>query len=276
MNTFKTCITWGLIACLALTLSGCGSKPKHDSAPKKKLNPHRIKDAKPKQEPYSKYGNPPTYKVMGKKYKVWKTHVGYKETGIASWYGTKFHKQLTSTREPYDMYAMTAAHKNLPIPSYVKVTNLENKKSIIVRVNDRGPFHGDRVIDLSYAAAVKLGYADRGTARVQLDAVVVTGPNSDTGLAQAPAVEPTLMLSANQGDKYLQVGAFADLSAAEAVSNRLRDLTRYPVFIRSVKSGTKGVLHRVRVGPIADAGEIEVTSERVVAANLGSPYTVTE
>jgi len=125
----------------------------------------------PKVENYSKYGNPKTYKVFGVKYRTLETHIGYSEIGIASWYGKKFHGKLTSSREVYDMYKITAAHKSLPIPCYAKVTNLENNKSLIVRVNDRGPFKKGRIIDLSYAAAKKLDIVDEGTAQVLVEAI---------------------------------------------------------------------------------------------------------
>lgn len=125
----------------------------------------------PKLEKYSKYGNPKNYKVFGIKYITLNTHIGYSEKGIASWYGSKFHGKLTSTREVYDMYKLTAAHKTLPIPCYVKVTNLKNNKSLIVRVNDRGPFKKGRIIDLSYAAAHNLDIISRGTTKVSVEAI---------------------------------------------------------------------------------------------------------
>jgi len=130
-----------------------------------------LKKVVPKVESYSKYGNPKTYKVFGVQYKTLDTHIGYSEEGIASWYGKKFHGRLTSTREKYDMYKLTAAHKTLPIPCYARVTNLKNKKSIIVRINDRGPFKKGRIIDLSYAAAVKLGIVKSGTQKVFVEAI---------------------------------------------------------------------------------------------------------
>lgn len=132
-------------------------------------NPH---DATPKQEAYTKGANG-SYTVRGKHYQVRKTHDGYKERGVASWYGKPFHGRLTSNGERYDMYKMSAAHKSLPIPCYVKVTNLENKKTVVVRVNDHGPFHSNRIIDLSYAAAKKLGMDHKGTARVEVEAISV-------------------------------------------------------------------------------------------------------
>src|SRR5690606_30372050 len=121
--------------------------------------------------PRSRYGNGPTYKVLGRTYRVLRDTEGFAETGLASYYGQKFHGRRTSNQEVYDMYAFTAAHKSLPLPSFARVTNLENGKSVVVRVNDRGPFHDGRVVDLSYAAAVKIGVHPRGTARVEVRAL---------------------------------------------------------------------------------------------------------
>jgi rare lipoprotein A len=232
-------------------------------------------------------GNRSPYTVLGQTYHVLATEQGYSERGVASWYGEKFHGHKTSNGEVFDMYQASAAHKSLPIPSFLRVTNLENNRSIVVRVNDRGPFHGDRLVDLSYGAALKLGYADRGTARVQLDSIVASGATQDRTATRRqtstrePQIQrssissPALSISA-KGDKYVQVGAFANLSTARDVSNQLRELTNRPVFIRSVNSQASGVLHRVRVGPITDPGEIQQITQSVVAANLGSPYTITE
>ncbi|HBQ01515.1 MAG TPA: septal ring lytic transglycosylase RlpA, partial [Gammaproteobacteria bacterium] len=122
-------------------------------------------------------GNRSPYTVLGKTYTVLPTERGYSERGVASWYGEKFHGHKTSNGEVFDMYMASAAHKSLPIPSFLRVTNLDNNRSLIVRVNDRGPFHGDRIVDLSYAAAMKLGYAERGTARVHLESIVVSDDN---------------------------------------------------------------------------------------------------
>ena len=174
------------------------------------------------------------------------------------------------------MYQVSAAHKSLPIPSFLRVTNLDNNRSIVVRVNDRGPFHGDRVIDLSYAAALKLGYADRGTARVQLESIVATGASRDRGAVAASSTRNETLQVGSASSKYLQVGAFSELSAAREVSSRVEEITSLPVFIRSVNTSNNKTLHRVRVGPISDPGQIQRVSQSVVAANLGSPYTVTE
>ena len=130
-----------------------------------------IPDARPVQEQKSRYGNRPEYEVFGITYRVLESSTGYEEEGLASWYGEQFQGRPTSSREPYDMYLMTAAHRSLPLPTYVEVTNLENGRSAVVRVNDRGPFHPDRIIDLSYVAALKLGYVGEGTARVRVRAL---------------------------------------------------------------------------------------------------------
>lgn len=142
-----------------------------DSRPSEPFDASIVPDAVVKPEPYSKYGNPPSYEVNGKRYYTSKTSAGYIERGLASWYGTKFHGKRTSSGEAYDMYAMTAAHKTLPLPTYAEVTNLSNNKKVIVRINDRGPFHGDRIIDLSYTAALKLGIVGTGTGRVEVRAL---------------------------------------------------------------------------------------------------------
>ena len=140
-----------------------------------------VPDAVPRFEPRSRYGNPPFYDVFGKRYYVLSSSTAYVERGVASWYGPGFHKIRTSTGEPYDMYGMTAAHKTLPLPAYVRVTNLQNGRSVVVRVNDRGPFVDNRIIDLSYTAAAKLDMLRNGTAMVEVRAIdpTVTGGRLD-------------------------------------------------------------------------------------------------
>lgn len=173
--------TWLLVLSLAVLIifvSGCGKRSRKalDSAPK---NPpshaHLLKvpDAKPKIEPLSRYGNrfknnSNSYVAKRKRYRVMSTSKGYRARGLASWYGTYFHGKKTSSGEKYNMYQMTAAHPTLPLPTYARVTNLENGKSVIVKVNDRGPFHSNRLIDVSYVAAAKLGMLGRGTGKVEV------------------------------------------------------------------------------------------------------------
>ncbi len=276
---------------LSTLLAACASNPtaptapaaagsrysiSQDRAPDRIVDLSTIPEVIPEPLQRTLAGNRSPYTVLGKTYHVLPTEEGYSERGVASWYGEKFHGHKTSNGEVFDMYLASAAHKSLPIPSFLRVTNLDNNRSIIVRVNDRGPFHGERLIDLSYAAALKLDYADRGTARVQLEAIVPNGIYSDKLQSSEIASNNIVLASAGGGERYLQVGAFAEMAAAQDVSNRLREITGYPVFIRSVQSGASGMLHRVRVGPFSDPRDIEQTSARVVAANLVSPYTVTE
>ncbi|HBW83437.1 MAG TPA: septal ring lytic transglycosylase RlpA [Gammaproteobacteria bacterium] len=269
-----------LTACSSVPGSSPSSSPggrysiTQDRAPSRQVSIGAIPDVIPEPVTRTMAGNRSPYTVLGKAYTVLPTEQGYSETGVASWYGEKFHGHKTSNGEIFDMYLASAAHKSLPIPSFVRVTNLDNNRSLVVRVNDRGPFHGDRIIDLSYAAALKLGYADRGTARVQLEAIVV---NEDSrGVAySARSLERDFQGKAAVR-KYVQVGAFSELYSAEQVSDLLRKITRHPVFIRSVRIDSGGILHRVRVGPLQDMNEIRKLRQRVVAANLGSPYTIEE
>jgi rare lipoprotein A len=203
---------------LAAVLSGCASAPRVSAPPPTVQVPPRsappppthlldVPDAIPRAEPRSIYGNPPSYEVFGKRYYVMVSSVGYVERGVASWYGPGFHKELTSVREPYDMYGMTAAHKTLPLPAYVRVTNLQNGRSCVVRVNDRGPFVGNRIIDLSYTAAAKLDMLRDGTAMVEVRVLQPLEPGLDTHLtvasvgalplASPPAVSPPVPLASS-------------------------------------------------------------------------------
>jgi len=170
-------------------LSACSSdryQQKHDSTPTRLPSEAELKDAIARAEPYSRGGNK-NYQVFGKPYKVLTTAQGFEQTGIASWYGNKFHGHLTSNGEIYDMYTMSAAHKNLPLPTYLKVTNTVNNKSVIVRVNDRGPFHRSRIIDLSYSAAYKLDMLKTGTAHVKISAI--TDFDKETGKSNIPVIK---------------------------------------------------------------------------------------
>src|SRR5688500_17815752 len=188
-------------------------------------DPSEIPDAVPKHESRSRYGNPPWYSIGDKVYTVLASADGYVERGVASWYGPGFHGRRASSGEPYDMYAMTAAHPTLPLPTYVKVTNLENGKTAVVKVNDRGPFKDDRLIDLSYAAAQKLGVWRNGTALVEVRTITPAGEEESEGVYAAstsPAVAMALPATpplpstpslpsaySSSGDLYLQVGAFS-------------------------------------------------------------------
>ena len=247
-----------------------------DRAPSRNIDPATILNVVPEPITRTMAGNRSPYSVLGKTYQVLPTEEGYRERGVASWYGEKFHGHKTSNGEVFDMYQVSAAHKSLPIPSFLQVTNLDNNRSIVVRVNDRGPFHGDRIVDLSYAAALKLGYAERGTARVELEAIIANGSDSDRAGARNRIVNLETGNRAVSREKYLQVGAFSDLNLAREVSEKLRVMTKRPVIISTINNMASGVLHRVRIGPVNDPGEIRRITQSVVAASLGSPYTITE
>ena len=268
-------------------LVGCASSPSatpaspnagryqisQDRAPTRVLNASEVRDVVPIAINRTMAGNRSPYEVLGKRYRVMSSEEGYFERGVASWYGEKFHGHKTSNGEIFDMYEVSAAHKSLPIPSFLKVTNLDNNRSIVVRVNDRGPFHGDRIIDLSYAAAVKLGYADRGTARVELEAIVVKGDAPRERIEQPQLARVGGGKIANQ---YLQVGAYSKRGSAQEVAEQLQGLTRQPVRIEEVRSSQGQTLHRVRIGPLSDLTEVDMLKARVASANLGTPYTVSD
>ena len=212
-----------------------------------------IEDAVPQDVSPSKYGNPGSYEVFGERYRVIDSNAGFSQKGIASWYGSKFHGQRTSSGEPYDMYTMTAAHKTLKIPVYVEVTNTANGRKAVVKVNDRGPFHEGRIIDLSYAAATKLGVAATGTAPVTIR--VVTPGTTTTNLPDGAEVEQKPISTINQaytfdgGKVYVQVAAFATEENAMKLLEKLRDKNFSSVRIH-VESNQGSMLYRVRIGPL--------------------------
>ena len=243
-----------------------------DRAPSRPMDLTSVAEVVPEPVRRTLAGNRSPYEVLGETYYVLPTEEGYSQRGVASWYGEKFHGHKTSNGEVFSMYEVSAAHKSLPIPSFLKVTNLDNNRSIVVRVNDRGPFHGDRIIDLSYAAALKLGYAHLGTTRVQLDAITVNEPIAH----QDNAINKEVLGILSSSEIFLQVGAFSDIKSAESVSNKLRKMTTRPVFIRSITNSNNDVLHRVRIGPVHDSNEIQQITQRLVAAKLGQPYPVTD
>ena len=236
-----------------------------------------IPDAIPRAEPRSRYGNPETYEVFGKKYRVMKSARGHVERGLASWYGPGFHAERTSSGEPYDMYSMTAAHKTLPIPSYVRVTHLGNGRSVVVRVNDRGPFVGNRIIDLSYTAAHKLGMVGTGTAPVEIRVLQPGDTRSDptpVATTAAPAVAvpappvpappvatvdtPSLGISS----RFLQTGSFGSRANAETMTRRLAQSGIRNAVIREARVGER-VVYRVQVGPLDNAVEADDMVERL-------------
>ena len=283
-----------------------------DGAPWWDVDVSRIPDATPTLHTGPYKANP--YTVLGKTYFPLQESKTYVASGTASWYGTKFHGQNTANGEVYDLYGMSAAHKTLPLPSYVRVTNLDNNKTVILRVNDRGPFYSDRIIDLSYAAAKKLGYAETGTARVKVEGIdpqqwwaakgrpaplmlnepqvaqnsapVITAsagtveqwtpPPQQHAAAVVPVqIDAKKNASALASGQYLQVGAFANPDAAELLRSKLSGMVSAPVFISSIVRNQQ-TLHRVRLGPIGSPGEIAQVQNSVRLANLGSPSVVTE
>jgi peptidoglycan lytic transglycosylase len=258
---------WRLIGLgLAAVLAACSSQtvppvqPQvSDGAPLKTIRPEDVADAQPRPDPILAQGNKSPYTVNGVSYQILDDYRGYSEEGLASWYGTKFDGRKTSNGEIFDLYGASAAHKTLPIPSYARVTNLSNGRSMVVRVNDRGPFHADRVIDLSYGAAVKLGYMEHGTARVRVDLIDVEGTDDRRDAVQGSY-------------RYLQLGAFGMESSALRLKGELEALVTSPVFISQVQSGGN-LLYRVRVGPVADQSELLALQEQLRASgyNAGQP-----
>ena len=259
--------TLGLLAMAA----GCASAPppgpaprgEVDGAPRRPPDVASVPDAVPRAEPRSARGNPPFYEVMGRRYYVMNDATGYRERGIASWYGTKFHGRLTSSGEPYDMYAMTAAHKTLPLPSFVRVTHRGNGRSIVVRVHDRGPFVGERIIDLSYAAAVRLGMHNEGTALVDVELIDPAQVPGRPILAAAPPPTPVGPAQPVATDAvWLQVGAFGDAGNAARLRSRLESEGIRDVVTLS-ESRANQTIHRVRIGPLSAVEDIEQMLERV-------------
>lgn len=259
-----------IIAITVLLSSGCAvdspttqSKNKDRAPTQVPINVMKVADAVPKYEKRTRAGNPPEYEIFGKQYKILADSKGYQRKGIASWYGAKFHGKNTSNGEIYDMYAMTAAHKTLPIPSYVRVTNLSNKKSVVVRINDRGPFHENRVIDLSYTAAVKLGIQQKGIGLVEITALEAEKPINTDG---------SLIFSQKQGmSVYLQIGAFNNpLFAQEAQEKMLaKKITNSRIQVAN-KEGNQ--MYKVQIGPFYTDLQIDNINEKLVL--LG--YTDTE
>lgn len=231
------------LAASILLLNGCSTTPTDNKLP-------LVTDAIPKDEPLCKYGNMASYKVKGIEYRPMRSATGFTERGIASWYGPNFNGKPTSCMETYDMYKMTAAHKTLPLPSYVEVTNLDNDKKIVVRVNDRGPFHEGRIIDLSYAAALKLDVIKKGTAPVSIR---VLTPGAKT--------------AAPPGDnRYLQLGVFAEKKNADALRAKLAERITVPVEIKGIVSNGRS-LYQVMINP--QSGRYSITTIRNQLEKIG-------
>ena len=237
----------------------------------------KLVEPVPKVEPRALYGNKSPYSVLGQSYTVLPNANGYVERGIASFYGNKFHGYKTSSLEEYDMYQFSAAHKTLPLPSYARVTNLENGKSVVVRINDRGPFHDNRLIDLSYAAAVKIGVYPKGTGLVEVRAITPGEPLQDLPPPPAPAVAAStgLPTGAPRPGIYLQVGAFADNANAERVARQLRSANFAPVQVVDAQINGRSV-RRVRVGPLADVDSADEVTAKIQDMGLPRPQVAVD
>lgn len=270
-----------------------------DAYPQDPPDVSQIPDAVPRVEAPSRGGNRPVYEVWGKTYRVLPDARGYVRQGTASWYGEKFHGYATSNGEIYDMYKMSAAHRSLPLPTYARVTNQDNGRSVIVRVNDRGPFHNDREIDLSYAAAARLDILERGTGRVKVEAidpVVWLAENGGSGANRtvAPAVQPAPSAQASPrsvasvgavnsgggatsadagGDDgvpiYLQIAALGSADNARALKARLERELSHPVRVADATG-----MYRVQVGPLAHAGQVEPVRAELRRAGFDQAFIV--
>lgn len=258
-----------------------------DHAPTEDINVDHLPDIVPQWEPKSRGGNKSPYEVWGEKYWVIDSAEGYVAEGTASWYGNKFHGHKTSNGEIYDMYAFSAAHKSLPLPSFVKVTNLDNQRSIVVRVNDRGPFHGDRLIDLSYAAAARLDYHKKGLARVRVEAITpAKGGNSPVAREEVASVSSQAVSASRNTTtttrnaapssslvfSHLQVGAFSTDVPANGLKRRLFEAfdTRVNVSINKQSDG----LYKVLLGPFDGDVSLSEWQQELQQAGFGSAVRV--
>ena len=264
-------IAAGLAACFSTRRSESpGIQPEPVAPSEAPPAPQSVPDVVPRVEPRSRNGNPPFYDVLGKRYFVLSSSVGYVERGVASWYGPGFHKVRTSTGETYDMYGMTAAHKTLPLPAYVRVTNLQNGRSVVVRVNDRGPFVGNRIIDLSYTAASKLDMLRNGTAMVEVRTLDPAGAAPGAPADSADSPPPLAAPDVNSGGVstvpvpralFIQAGAFSDPKNADRLLEKLRGGGYGKVFVRDNEIAGRR-MYRVRIGPVPSVAEFD----RIVAA----------
>jgi rare lipoprotein A len=251
-------------------LSACGVVPERDREPASGIDLSSIPDAVPRVEPRSRYGNPRSYVVNGKQYFTLASARGFTQRGIASWYGQKFHGRRTSSGETYDMYKMTAAHKTLPLPTYVAVRNVSTGREIVVRVNDRGPFHGDRILDLSYAAATKLGIARKGTGLVE---VQVLDPGSAAWPASGfPPIEPA---PTGPIRFFVQAGAFQAAANATRLQASLSGVSRVPVRVRRTTFDDR-VMYRVWLGPVSSVEDAERIASVLGALGIESPQVIVE
>jgi len=275
-------------ALIGVLLAGCSSgqysssrySQAQDAAPYQAIDVSTVKDAVPRVEPKSRYGNPSSYVVLGKRYHTLTSSNNYRARGIASWYGTKFHGHRTSSGDPYDMYMMSAAHKTLPLPTYVRVSNLRNGKSVIVKVNDRGPFHDNRLIDLSYAAASRLGILGKGTGLVEVEAIDPRVYAANQPVRRVAASQPKISHrtagTAHQAmpSLYLQLGAFSSRGNAERLQARL-DSSELPGELRITESiSDHKPVFRLRIGPLANVETADRLTRMLTDQGISSPHVV--
>lgn len=269
------------------------SIPSGSAVPQPPLDVFSIPDAVPRAEPRGRRGNPPFYEVFGKRYYVLASSEGFVERGTASWYGPGFHAASTSLGERYDMYAMTAAHKTLPIPAYAEVTNLKNGRKVVVRINDRGPFVGDRIIDLSYTAAAKLDMLLAGTAPVEVRVISANGagsalpppgvpaPVAPSPAATSPGAPPVTVVNApavkmpGAPAMFIQAGVFAD---HENARRRVEVLLAAGIELASLDEVPRNdrALHRVRIGPFASVEEFDFHMKRLRELGISDARLLTD
>ncbi|WP_137167123.1 septal ring lytic transglycosylase RlpA family protein [Salinimonas lutimaris] len=293
-----------LVVSSIILLTACQSSGRYaqhqDSAPNSGHDQLDMRDVTPRYEPYKPF-NSRAYEVLGKRYYPMQTGKGFTQEGFASWYGQKFHGHLTSNGETYNMFAMTAAHKTLPLPSFVRVTNLANGRSAVVRVNDRGPFHSDRIIDLSYAAAIRLGYQKHGTAKVRLEVIhfdennnvtvgnqptvsyaeyagltpptpaPATEPEPDMAVVQASQPQPDTPAPAEVSETFIQVAALSDLQRAQSVSDVLSALYQVPAQIPLIDN-----IYKLRLGPLKDRFQVQMLLDELKNNGYPHAYAVSE
>ena len=274
-----------ILVTLAMVVSACATRS--DGPPRGSVHKPGIPgDAIPRKEARSRFGNPPVYEVHGKRYVVMNSSYGYQERGVASWYGKKFHGRLTSSQEPYDMYGMTAAHKTLPLPTYVRVRNLRNNRSVVVRVNDRGPFIANRIIDLSYSAAQKLGMIRDGTSLVEVTALsfdepppravdVPTRASSPAPPADVPATPQREPQHPKDHEVYVQVGAFGDVDNARRRYRLIKNNGIADAFVHKDESQSP-TLYRIRIGPIGSIDSYDQLVIRLGSIGITDSHLVTE
>lgn len=278
---------FGTIVFGLILVSGCQTAKTsrytqaQDSAPTFASNVIPAVKPVPKYEPYHQFTLRP-YEVFGKRYYPLSTGKGYEKQGVASWYGQKFHGHLTSNGETYNMFAYTAAHKTLPLPSYLKVTNLENNRQVIVRVNDRGPFHDNRIVDLSYAAAIQLGYQNKGTANVKIEVIHFDQDNNVTvgnqatqsyneysGIIDTPTEATSPQNTEPKPGFYVQVAALSDKKRAESIGHVLSALYQVNAQITTVAN-----VHKLRLGPLTDKTISELLLEELRENGYPQAYSI--